>query len=68
MEVSDLNEKIAFSSNEQAAEIKQITHGTEQVSIVIQTNAATAEESAASSEELSGQSNLLKLTIDHFQI
>lgn len=34
--------------------------GIEQVSVVVQTNAATAEQSAAASEELSGQAELLK--------
>jgi len=35
--------------------IGQVTLGVEQISNVVQTNSATAEESAAASEELSGQ-------------
>ena len=35
---------------------------------MVQTNAATAEESAAASEELSGQSNVLKELISKFSL
>jgi methyl-accepting chemotaxis protein len=42
--------------------------GVEQVAQVVQQNSATAEESAAASEELSGQSILLKQMIDQFQL
>ena len=37
----------------------QLTVGMEQISSVVQTNSATAEESAAASEELSGQAVIL---------
>ncbi len=46
--------------------ISQINEGIHQISSVVQTNAATAEESAAASEELSGQSNVLKEYISKF--
>ena len=39
-----------------------------QVTQVIQTNAATSEEEAASSEELSGQAALLKAQVGHYQL
>jgi len=55
-----LIDKIAEASNEQAISIMQVTQGIEQISGVVQTNSATAEESAAASEELSGQANMLK--------
>ena len=51
---------ISQASAEQSAAIKQVTIGIEQISQVIQTNSATAEETAASCEELSGQSRILK--------
>lgn len=35
---------------------------------MVQTNAATAEESAAASEELSGQSSLLKQSVAKFKL
>ncbi len=40
----------------------------EQISQVIQTNSATAEETAASCEELSGQSKMLKDQVARFKI
>lgn len=66
--VTGLVGNIAQASNEQATEIAQITQGIEQISTVVQTNSATAEESAAASEELSGQSILLKQMIDQFKL
>ena len=39
----------------------------DQISSVVQTNSATAEESAAASEELSGQANVLKELIRRFR-
>ena len=43
----------------QAEHLKQVTAGTDQISKVIQANSITAEESAALSEELSSQAELL---------
>ncbi|MPN12492.1 hypothetical protein SDC9_159810 [bioreactor metagenome] len=40
----------------------------EQIAAVVQTNSATAEESAAASEELSGQAEMLKELIDNFKL
>lgn len=59
---------IAESSQEQANAVSQINHGLEQISSVVHTNAATAEESAASSRELSNQSELLKNLVEKFEI
>lgn len=47
------------SSKEQEAMIEQVNDGVEQISSVVQTNSATAEQSAASSEELNGQATSL---------
>lgn len=66
--VSNLVDRIAQASNDQASEIAQITQGIEQVSQVVQTNSATAEESAAASEELSSQAEMLKQMVDAFQL
>ena len=63
-----LIEQIATASSEQNESIKQITSGVEQISQVIQTNSATAEETAASCQELSGQSKLLKDQVSRFRI
>ncbi len=67
-EAVGLIDKIADASNEQAIAIAQIDLGIEQISTVVQTNAATAEESAAASEELSGQAMMLKELVGKFQL
>ncbi|ADU26381.1 methyl-accepting chemotaxis protein [Ethanoligenens harbinense] len=59
---------IATASNEQATAIAQIDQGLSQVSGVVQNNSATAEESAASSEELSGQADMLKQMVGRFSL
>lgn len=58
---------IAKSSAEQAQAIMQVTQGLDQISGVVQTNSATAEQSAAASEQLSGQASMLKAVLDKFQ-
>ncbi len=67
-QTASLISDIAAASAEQNDSIKQITSGIEQISQVIQTNSATAEETAASCEELSGQSRLLKDQVARFKI
>lgn len=52
--------EIAQASEEEATAVNNITLGLEQISSVVQTNAATAEESAAFSEELSNQASVLE--------
>ncbi|MEG1909043.1 MAG: methyl-accepting chemotaxis protein, partial [Oscillospiraceae bacterium] len=59
-------DKISTASNEQAASVAQVTVGIDQISAVVQTNSATAEQSAAASEELSGQANMLKELVSKF--
>lgn len=61
-------ERIARASNDQAMSITQVTQGVDQISAVVQTNSATAEESAAASEELSGQSAIMKELVDQFKL
>ena len=63
-----LIDEIAKASDEEANAINQVTLGLEQISEVVQTNSATSEESAAASEELSGQAQLLKSLIDKFDL
>lgn len=67
-ETADLIEKIALASAEQNDAIGQITTGIEQISQVVQMNSATAEETAASCEELNGQSRMLKDQVSRFKI
>ncbi|WP_434798880.1 methyl-accepting chemotaxis protein [Terrisporobacter vanillatitrophus] len=63
-----LIDDIAKASDEESNAINQVTLGLEQISEVVQTNSATSEESAAASEELSGQAQLLKSLIDKFEL
>lgn len=59
---------IAESSEKQSEALKQLLEGLDQISSVVQTNAATAEQSAASSQELSGQAEMLKASVHRFQL
>lgn len=61
-------DQISQASSEQASSISQVTQGIDQISSVVQTNSATAEESAASSEELSGQAQMLKNLVSQFRL
>lgn len=67
-EVASTIDKISEASSEQASSIAQVTQGVDQISSVVQTNSATAEESAAASEELSGQSQMLKNLVGRFTL
>ncbi len=72
--VSGINEsnqivsQIAESSEQQSGDILQINNGIDQVAQVVQQNSATAQQSAAASEELSGQSDMLKNLIAQFRL
>lgn len=59
---------IAETFGQQAAAVQEVSKGVDQVSAVVQTNTATAEESAAASEELSGQASLLHELVNHFHL
>ena len=61
-------EQVVENAMNEANSIAQITEGIDQIASVVQTNSATAEESAAASEELSGQAQLLKELADRFQL
>ena len=60
--------EIAKNASEQADAVSQITAGLDQVSSVVQANSATAEESAAASEELSSQATLMQGLIGEFRL
>lgn len=67
-EVSISISNIAEISVEQAESIIQMTQGLDQISSVVQMNSATAQESAAASEELSGQADMMKNLMETFQM
>lgn len=60
--------RIAEAADTQATAIGQVNQGVDQISSVVQTNSATAQESAAASEELSGQAETLKSLLANFQL
>ena len=60
-------DKITEATAEQSQAVSQVTQGMDQISSVVQTNSATAEESAAASEELSGQAVILKELVGQFK-
>lgn len=61
-------ERVTHDYQDQAAHLKEVSIGVNQISEVVQTNSATAEESAAASEELSGQAQMLKRMISRFKL
>ena len=67
-EMNTLIGDIAEHTTKQAADVSEITQGIEQISVVIQSNAATSETSAAASEELSGQAEMLKNLVAKFRL
>lgn len=59
---------ISQASQEQEVAINHIKDSICQISTVIQSNSATSQESAAASEELAGQAQILKSLIGRFQL
>lgn len=67
-EVNQLIEGIADYSAKQASATEEVIRGIDQISEVVQSNMTTAEKSAAASEELSGQANMLKELVSKFKL
>ena len=66
--ISRIIKDINFASESEAENISQINIGMNQISSVVQNNSATAEESAAASEELSGQAAVLNNLMTKFTL
>ena len=66
-EVNKSITEISEASENQAEAAAQITLGITQIAEVVESNSATSEECAASSEELSGQADLLKELVGRFR-
>jgi len=64
--VLDAVMEIDRDAGEESKALTQIATGIDQISSVVQTNSATAEQSAAASEELTSQAALLKEQVDGF--
>ena len=60
--------EISTETLREADNMRQLTIGMDQISSVVQNNSATAEESAAASEELSGQANILDDLVSRFKL
>lgn len=65
---ADLVSLISEASILQSQAIAQTTKGVEQISFVVQTNSATAEESASASEKLSSQADMLNQLVHKFKL
>lgn len=59
---------ITENSGKQDLAIHQAAEGVDQISSVVQTNSATAEQSAAASQELTGQAQALKALVERFRL
>jgi methyl-accepting chemotaxis protein len=59
---------ISKSSEEQVAGISQINNDIDEVSKIVQINSATAEQSAAASEELFNQAENMRLIVSRFKV
>ena len=65
--VNDSMTEIAEASDNQALAAAQITEGINQIAGVVESNSATSQESAAASEELSSQADMLKELVGRFR-
>lgn len=66
-QVSQKMDKISETSVQQADAITQIRKSVELISEIVQGNSATSEESAAASEELSAQAQVLKELVEKYE-
>ena len=67
-EMGQLIDSIAEYTKQQDENATEITNGIDQIATVVQSNAATAEQSAAASEELSGQAAVLRELVTKFRL
>ena len=59
---------IAADAQTQAGAVEQIQDQIGQIASVVQTNSSTAEESAATSQELNAQANVLRQLVKTFRL
>ncbi len=67
-EMGKLIDSIADYTRQQDEDTVQITHGLQQISEVVQSNAATSETSASASEELASQAAMLRELVARFRL
>lgn len=66
--VKDSIKSISESSGKQSEEIQKINTGIKEIAQAVFSNSATAQESAASSEEMSSMAKILRDRISHFKL
>ncbi len=66
--VTAMVQQIAVTAREQSEAIGFVTSGIEQIASVVSNNSATAEESAAASEEMASQAAVMKQLVNHFSL
>lgn len=66
--MGSLIDDIAGNTKQQAAMAAEISHGIDQIAIVVQSNVDMVESSAAASEELSGQADTLRDLVSRFRL
>lgn len=65
---ASLIDRITMATKEQSEAITQVMQGVDHMNSIIQTNSATAQESAAASEELSSQADLMQGLVEQFKL
>ncbi|MGF7146188.1 methyl-accepting chemotaxis protein [Anaerotaenia torta] len=68
VEVTESFGRIEQSIQKQTVAFEQIREGLSQISSVVQTNAATAEENSATSEEMAAQAAMLRQEVERFRL
>jgi methyl-accepting chemotaxis protein len=66
--IAELISEIAIDSKDQAERIYQINQELNQIDQITQSNTANAEETAATAEQLAGQTNYLEELLDNFKV
>lgn len=66
--ITDMIDTMASASKQQADGLSNVTDAVQRLSSTIQSNAATAQQSASASEELNGQAQILKEAVHQFRL
>lgn len=67
-QIADFSRSLKEMMEEQAAAMREAEQGINQISGVVQSNAATAQEASATSEELSAQATMLDQLVKQFEL
>lgn len=67
-EIADFSRGLKIMMEEQAEAMRQAEIGINQISGVVQSNAATAQEASATSQELSAQAQMLDQLVGQFEL